>query len=93
MADFISESETSATTTGTASNIRRFIYGVSGTFVGTWELQVLIGGVWHAIDTGTSTKGAVGVDGMIHADYRFEVTAYTSGTLTFNLASSSTAAT
>lgn len=61
-------------------------YAVTGTFVGTWQLQRQMTGAsgWESVATGTSTgSGTISVDN--HRDvYRFTVTAYTSGTVSYS---------
>lgn len=66
-----------------------FTYTVTGTFVGTWVVEYASGGntqAWTQVPaaTGTGTQSAVTIVNDSNEDrrYRFQCTAYTSGTLT-----------
>lgn len=71
----------SATGTSDEVLIRRGTMSISGTFVGTIELQRFSNGGWDVVDDGTfTTKAGRSINEGVPARYRFECTAYTSGT-------------
>lgn len=71
------------TGTGTSDEvlIRRGTMSIDGTFVATIELQRFSNGGWNAVDEGSfSINARQSIDEGVPARYRFECTAYTSGT-------------
>lgn len=80
----ISESFTSVTA-GTAKGLQgRFSVSVSGTFVGTVQLQRSHdnGTTWGVVKEYTAVGEDIGEEHAFNMLYRFECTAYTSGTIT-----------
>ena len=75
--------QTDFTATGASDEvlIRRGTMSIDGTFVGTIELQRFSNGGWNVVDDGSFTANARrSIDEGVPARYRFECTAYTSGT-------------
>lgn len=84
----ILESLASATTSEQA-RAKQGAFQISGTFVGTVQLQRLIAGLWQPIAEyaiPTVTTDEVSFDNGVAQQMRFEVTAYTSGTIVVALA-------
>ena len=80
----------SFTATGTSDKILALqgAFQISGTFVGTVELQRFLNGVWQAIGSFTAPTAAgdqTSFDNGVSLPMRFEVTAYTSGTINVSL--------
>jgi len=68
------------------ANVKACDFVVNGTFVGTWQFQALLNDEWVAIAEGTAGGQYLDVRFADARQVRFAVTAYTSGTLGFNLA-------
>ncbi len=90
MSKGINESLASATTSAQVP-AKQGAFQISGTFVGTVQLQRLLGnpGIWQPIaeyTVPTVTTDEVSFDNGVAQQMRFEVTAYTSGTIAVDLA-------
>lgn len=69
----------------TGITVQHLTYGVSGTFVGTWEVQAFVSAAWAPIATGTAAGG--GSVALSHPmSVRMACTAFTSGTIVVELA-------
>jgi phage tail tape-measure protein len=84
--------KTTAGATGVAggangvANVKRCDFVVSGTFVATWQFQALINDAWETIAEGTVGGAYLDVHFAEARQVRFNVSAWTSGTVGFSLA-------
>lgn len=84
-------SETLAATGNTSSEVASVIdYSVTGTFAGTWVLEMQLNSgaansAWATIQTGTTPGTGANVKRAASRAWRFRVSAYTSGTFVFNI--------